>query len=105
MSDIKHTPATPLPWFCDGANGGRDDMTLGISSGGYGVNNVVVWIGDGDEQEGIPLDLDAHYIAHAANAYPKLVEALKEAKSDLAESASLQAAYFNADALLRELGE
>lgn len=55
---------------------------------------------------------DAAYIVHAANAYPKLVEALRETLRDRLTQANLhqlppgiRARLESARALLRELGE
>jgi hypothetical protein len=87
----KHTPATPLPWHQDEAH-------------------VASWIGGGAVPTQIEQTVaecfantglrDAAYIAHAANAYPRLVA--------LAQKARLQADWplaGEADALLRSLGE
>jgi hypothetical protein len=83
-------PGTPLPWRVSPAKASEVQQASGVwSIGTMGTDGAA----------------NAAYIAHCANAYPRLVEALKEAKADLAESDALQAAYFNADALLRELGE
>jgi len=94
-------PATPLPWSVlieDGRNAvcGRVDPVTGKS---------------------IPRGMDAAYIVHAANSYPKLVEALRQdlklfdllAKESPARSDDNFAGYVvSADRirfLLRELGE
>ena len=61
----KHSPATPLPW--QAAAGGKDVYWL--------VNNptepyAAKTVGEHAEQ-------DAAYIAHACNAYPTLVERIR----------------------------
>ncbi len=83
-----HKPATPLPWSVlieDGANAicGRIDPVTG---------------------KAIPRGRDVAYIAHAANAYPQLVRALREAADNL----DYRGGKERADAyraILRELGE
>jgi hypothetical protein len=73
-----HKPATALPWSFDR---GRIDTV---------ADNLPAVASTARAEDG-------RYIAHSANAYPKLVEML-EALADSHESA-------NARALLRELGE
>lgn len=76
-------PATPLPWTW------RD------------LNKTVIQMSD------------YVFAAHAANAYPRLVEALKRTRhvlaglyaTRIANSGAGQQAYDHAGALLRELGE
>lgn len=57
----KHIPATPLPWKTSGT---------GYLCGGGARQHVII------DAEVLPADLT--YINHAANAYPKLVEALRD---------------------------
>lgn len=66
----KHSPATSLPW--DGPVN-------------YGVSKFEV---QGPHSRLATVDKlpDAAYIVHAANAYPKLVEALRRSKSMLTTS-------------------
>lgn len=108
----KHTPATPLPWRVIEERGNRPaiyvngplraDRTADLNSRSIAkLYNLTGW------------QADAAYIAHAANAYPKLVEALLECvdaieaadqpKSDLPEWQRERVS--NALALLRDLGE
>ena len=54
-------PATPLPWIVDG-----DEVT-------DGTGTVADVFGETSEDR----EQNAAYIAHAANMYPKLVEALQ----------------------------
>ena len=79
---MEHTPATPLPWI---VNLRRHVVTADASQDAAhckGSNGVE----------------DAAYIAHAANAYPRLVEALRKV------AIGKPYAERSAD-LLRELGE
>ena len=73
-------PETELPWEDNG------NEIVAASDRFCGIAGAV----DGE---------DAAYIVHACNAYPKLVEALKEV------AASSYGQRHNAIALLRELGE
>lgn len=82
---VKHQPATPLPWVVvkDGAYTVIDSVPPNAKRFG-----VVRYIGE-------PTAQNAAYIVHAANAYPKLIEALRvQAKLNGVPSA-----------ILRELGE
>ena len=86
-------PATPLPWsispdgrkwiYCDAT---KDHIFLG---------NAVTKT-DGEDEIAIP---NAAYLVHAANAYPKLITALKRATMD--ETVDVGGCL----KLLRELGE
>jgi hypothetical protein len=86
----KHTPAAPLEYRAEA-------FTVKAISHGqwYTVarTNEPRFTPEGRK-------MNAAYLAHAANAYPKLVEALREAYSINAKR-SVDRAY----ALLRELGE
>jgi len=91
----KH-PATPLPWMFDDARG-----AIRVDAGGHQaaphLAHLTVRSRDGD----------GSYLAHAANAYPKLVEALRKmlflaAMEGPADETPVQT---DAVALLRELGE
>ena len=86
-----HKPATALPWKLCGTNldefGSLDLNTGDYAGGGYTPQ-------------------DAAFIVHAANAYPKLVEALKalvEAVNDPDADSLYELAA--AGSLLRSLGE
>ena len=88
----KHSPATSLPW--DGPVN-------------YGVSKFEV---QGPHSRLATVDKlpDAAYIVHAANAYPKLVEALRgivEQVECMNAQGAFGADYDTARALLRELGE
>lgn len=107
---MKHTPATPLPWEYEATIG---DMSGWIAAaraeGGVAArpephkmkaiserkNATRVCVLDERSQQ------DAAYIAHAANAYPKLVRAL----SELVAFSPNQPTCDAARALLRSLGE
>jgi hypothetical protein len=80
-------PATKLPWDLNKeGNIVGDSLIVAKMDRGHFM-----------DREG-----DAAYIAHAANAYPKLVEALRNAiRSDKFKAI----AEMEAAALLRELGE
>jgi hypothetical protein len=90
----KAKPASELPWEV--------------------VKEIVCWSPSDDELEEVAVctklahcKADASYIAHAANAYPKLVEALKRIVS-LTDGYPLLKAEMDiplATDLLRELGE
>jgi hypothetical protein len=80
---MNHTPATPLPWKVVDAS---------VFSGKAKVC-IAVEYPNGDS---------AAYIAHAANAYPKLVEALREELFNFGDRVK---AHERHRALLRSLGE
>ncbi len=94
----KHAPATPLPWNVE--DNGRLIVAPNTTLPRYRDSAA-----------------DAAYIAHAANAYPQLVEALRAmiehpnpgAVADPMKRHKMQAeqiaACGNARALLRSLGE
>ena len=102
-------PATPLPW------------TVGKTTriGGVEIQSVDINAGDYAGEAYTPQD--AAYIAHAANAYPRLVEALRKsmqhcdqlsstantiaAKNGLGRKVHPEDFTEHAAALLRELGE
>jgi hypothetical protein len=123
----KHTPATPLPWHVAPVQTGRfPAYPIAAKPSGKlsQVASVPIMARGGS-------DKDAAYIAHAANAYPKLVEALRAAATvsdtlhhlamnghllNIKEGSRLVEALLdevpamyerarNADALLRSLGE
>lgn len=76
MNQIKHQPTTPLPWPND-----ENTDSARLMRGGR----------------------DAIYARHAANAYPKLVEALNKI-ADYSLGSKVQPALI-AREMLRELGE
>jgi hypothetical protein len=61
----KHTPATPLPWTHQAT---RKPMMPLVAANGEWISSPYNRVGDIEDFE---------YIAHAANAYPKLVAALR----------------------------
>lgn len=92
----KHAPATPLaalPWISVPLGTGR---TRRIQSASLNKNGD--YVGDIYESK------DAAYIARAANAYPKLVEALVTARDELRNARQHDAADRHGN-LLRSLGE
>ncbi len=92
-----HKPATPLPWAAQpiGVAGKNNDIP---------ISSIEPNVTDATHAQ------DAAYIAHACNAYPRLVEALRQALDFIADRSDdldegEQHAVGSADALLRELGE
>ena len=86
-------PATPLPW-----------KSVQADQGSFST----FWILDEEREDADVDDQNADYIAHAANAYPKLVEALRNALEQIDHQAASAAGWpdsENARILLRELGE
>lgn len=63
--NVHHTPVTPLPWTVE--DGGMFEAQ--VVGPVEGVAQTILH--NGQRQ-------NADYIAHAANAYPKLVEALRK---------------------------
>jgi hypothetical protein len=99
---VKHQPATPLPWSADDDEIGSQVNSENVSVARLG--NLDKWVHDEvpDPGELDPdVSVDAAYIAHAANAYPKLVAALDMAFSRLSDKAARE----EIAALLLELGE
>lgn len=90
-------PATPLPWKVSG---------LGYLSDG---KKVLARTESAPTQYQQRIDLcmeDAAYIAHAANAYPRLVEALRQMVGAMHQmDKGHHGDVLAAAALLRELGE
>lgn len=109
-SAAKHAPATPLPWKqgeikgTDGANGECLFDEVGDIVADCGSRATLAHA-DWPECEA-----NASYIAQAANAYPKLVEALGEAlraweKPNPTHTPTYRKNYERLTGLLRELGE
>jgi hypothetical protein len=97
--NTKHKPATALPWQ-------KESPMQGIR-GGEGSQHIYTAHASGNYKT---REQDAAYIVHAANAYPKLVEALrhaiKEADGYCDDEHGHPANTLDAErALLRELGE
>ena len=92
-----HKPATPLPWKVAAVG------DLRIIHGGNPHARIATW-------RGKVVNADPAYIAHAANAYPRLVAALRDlvkAEEEYGDqdNAAVNEAWAPAQALLRELGE
>ena len=71
---IKQTPATPLPFEVVG-----DEFQLGLSNSDHGL---AVWRTDifGESLDRLQrMRKDYGYLSHAANAYPRLIAAVREA--------------------------
>jgi len=80
-ADVKNRPASPLPWD--------------VEQPAHQESKRIVSVLDEETVAGIVREAeDAAYIVHTANAYPKLVQALKNSPGTA-----------EAHALLRELGE
>ena len=98
-------PATPLPWENTRRDDGKgnwstNDIGQAVNLGGFIVART---IGHGARQWD-----DSAYIVHAANAYPRLVEALRDALSALVcegHHEGVSRPVTDGRALLRELGE
>ncbi len=100
---LKHQPATPLPWRTERE---RDGVRQIKGKSPYFVARVhgPFTVGDpaGVGYEGA--EANAAYIAHAANAYPKLVRALENVALAFGDG-EREIAAKEAAVLLRELGE
>ena len=98
-------PATPLPWNIVG-----DQKSGAIVKAGDGIASHVAkyndqWVCEEHGNEASDAAFrNAAYIVHAANAYPRLVAALRRTHARLAAYGTSDAAD-QALALLRELGE
>lgn len=109
MSNVKHQPATPLPWHVGGVKTPKrgEYPAYPINNAAHeNIAQLPIYARGGSNR-------DAAYIAHAANAYPKLVEALRfglrAIEGKMARNAGLTAHEIafrdEAEPLLRELGE
>lgn len=104
MNSVKNQPATPLPFLFV-----HNQPYIGAPQGeAWPYCRIVGGEGcyEGDDQQGtgfgidsIMREEDARYLIHAANAYPRLVEALRACFGG-----SLDASV-KAELLLRDLGE
>lgn len=83
-------PATALPWHL----GMKQADSIVYDSAGWAICNATVYHGHADRAD---TQANARYIAHACNAYPKLIELVRAC-------AGAGGSVF-AQALLRELGE
>ena len=72
MSAVNHKPATPLPWHTEDPGSKVDGCSYTNGADGKTVDHHgdIFQTREANEQNGA-------YKVHAANAYPKLVEALK----------------------------
>jgi len=98
---MKHTPATPPSFTVTMKDYGQSLKGLRVE----GNHCNLLCDGNGNRLGEIDTDMCAGYLAHAANAYPELVEALskllKHRDGQIVHRASLE----RAEALLRSLGE
>ena len=119
---MKHKPATPLPWHrplevCEAEN--APSLML-VQPAAYFVKcapldvAAIILMPAFEKKAGAEAQKRATYIAHAANAYPRLVEALREftlnyegvsAMADDSERTALDETRDTARAILRDLGE
>ena len=83
-------PGTPLPWKVGCLSPCRYPF-YPIASGEHNVAQVQIYARGGSK-------IDAAYIVHAANAYPRMVEELRAALATAENAGAITA-------LLRELGE
>lgn len=90
---MKHKPATPLPW--ETSTNQHQQWDVCAADAGDMVADLMGC--DGQEQ-------NAAYIAHAANAYPRLVVALQRIVNDGDALRGDEIAGWAAETL-RELGE
>ena len=110
---MNHKPATALPWdyYRARKRGMADRATLhsphydkpGVISGQGSLGEIC-----GGDAGRVGSNQNAAYIAHAANAYPRLVEALRECEQQLIDTSGRIGevmAKQHARTLLRELGE
>lgn len=99
-ANVKRAPATALPWAND-SDAPRKGKPRAMVFPENDASGEALVAGNVDPQ-------DAAYIKHAANAYPRLVEALRNLREQV-ECMNAQQAfgrdYDEAVALLRELGE
>ena len=101
----KHVPATALPYLA--LTGQHSDEGRISYTGPNGHQLVLAHVFDGIDFASAPMNTD--YLVHAANAYPKLVEALH----DVLQWANIGVSECDqggddteaAEALLRSLGE
>lgn len=100
MSTVKHQPATPLPWSLKHGNH--------VIAGEYEFDVAIAWLTDSTPSSE-KADANAAYIAHAANTYPRLIEALRQMLEIVGPTpmrSSKDGNQFHAaKMLMRELGE
>lgn len=95
--NTKHKPATALPW---------NAVTHTIHHSVWAPNGVrVAEIRHCVNPDGSASVQDAFYIAHTANAYPELVEALINLLADADPDSANAGSQIEARALLSKLGE
>jgi hypothetical protein len=88
---MKHEPETPLPWRV----GDAGHTVFGPPNGNPSPQTVTM-------SKGVRKK-DAAYIAHTANAYPKLVAALRRLAERMPNDT--EGAYADGMKLLRDIGE
>ena len=92
-----HKPATPLPWH----RGIKQAEQIIYDQSGWAVANATVYHGKSD---GAETKANAAYIAHAANNYGPLVEALRGMVEDHDKGRGSQTIDY-ARSVLRASGE
>lgn len=102
--NTKHKPATALPFeFCNDRDGfWIEHQGVQIATISHESDNAGLAYGDGEK--------NGRYLVHTANAYPELVEALKElvARCDGIEGVRADGSNIqthNAHGILSKLGE
>jgi hypothetical protein len=116
VMETKHKPATPLPWYLPQPVALQSMSAVPVHGGtGRPCAKVSIYKPRNDrldeQEQASPESLtrataDAAYIAHAANAYPKLVEALHNVVRDChTRSQQARDTMEVARLLLLELGE
>ena len=108
----KHTPATPLPWHVNAIDSKRGRITGDETSQGWDKLDVH---GANANVARVYRTADVRFIAHAANAYPQLVEEVRGLRDycraavrrvrGKADKAHYGARADLADTILRSLGE
>ena len=87
---MNHRPATALPWRASPARPAEVQQVSGVYTIGLmGMDGAA----------------NATYIAHAANAYPKLVEMLRNIASNEWDAGGATSTGKSIRTLLREIGE
>ncbi len=101
---IKHQPASPLPWKLPEVKPSRFPAYV-VASAKRDVTRLPITAAN-------CAGTDAAYIAHAANAYPKLIEALRQVASYTGEGPNttpwrdiVRDLGEDARAALKEIGE
>lgn len=110
MSAVKHQPATPLPWGAGTpeACGGDAEYARLIICGPDGSSIGQMTLGFTEEEADDKIEpQNADYAIHVANAYPKLIEALRKVLhfAEMERQGDESPVERDARALLIDLGE